>query len=327
MAEPVAIDTLDAASWLAEPRARLAAAATQDHVPQALLIHDAPGAGGTALALWMARLLLCTAGAARPCGRCAGCQAVLHGRHPDLLQVSLEEDSQQIKIDQVRELKDELALASHQGGWRVAILDPADALNRNAANSLLKTLEEPAARTLLVLVAQQPSRLPATIHSRCLRVRILAPTRTEALRWLERARGAGDWNAVLDLIGEAPLLAAGLDPAAVAQLRSETLASLRELAAGAGDAAATADRWTRSELGLRLACFENWLTECIRSRLGATPDSVKLRAGSHAGATGTVLNPPRLFEALDRLREFRAALSGPMNRPLVLESLLRSLTA
>ena len=325
MSEPAATAfDMEAAGWLAGPRAQIVAAVARDRAPQALLVHDAPGAGGDQLALWAARLLLCTA-TDRPCGRCNGCQGVLHARHPDLIELRLEEDSQQIKVDQVRTLIQELALASHQGGWRVALIDPADAMNRNAANSLLKTLEEPASRTLLLLVAQQPSRLPATIHSRCLRVRIRPPSRAQALAWLARGGAGGDWNPVLDLIGDAPLIAGQMDPAAVAQLRDETVGALHELVAGGGDAAATADRWARSGLELRLACFERWLTERIRSRLGATLDSTKLRPGSHASGAATVSNPMRLFEALDRLREFRASLAGGINRSLALESLLRSL--
>ena len=69
---------------------------------------------------------------------------------------ALVEDSKQIRIEQARELSAHLALASHQGGYKVALIEPADALNWNAANALLKTLEEPPPRTVLILVAQQP---------------------------------------------------------------------------------------------------------------------------------------------------------------------------
>ena len=78
-------------------------------------------------------------------------------QHPDLLWIRPPEDSRQIRIEQLRELTAELALMSHGGGYKVAVIAPADALNRFAANALLKTLEEPPARTLLVLVATQPS--------------------------------------------------------------------------------------------------------------------------------------------------------------------------
>ena len=73
---------------------------------------------------------------------------------------------------------------------------------RFAANALLKTLEEPPARTLLILVATAPSRLPPTVLSRCQRLRGRAPTRAEALAWLERANSGANWGPALDTIGE-----------------------------------------------------------------------------------------------------------------------------
>ena len=315
------------APWLAQPRALLAAAADQDRVAHALLLQDAPGAGGGLLARWLARRLLCTAAAPRPCGRCSACQAVAGERHPDLLLLRPPEDSQQIRIEQVRELSTQLGLASHQGGYKVALIEPADAMNRFAANALLKTLEEPPARTVLMLVTHQPSRLPATVLSRCQRVRIRAPARPEALAWLARARGAGEWEAVLEVVGNAPLLAAALEPQQVAQLRAQVHAGLAELMAGRGDAAALADGWARSELPLRLNCFENWLTERIRERLGAGTYSVEMRGGTRPVAADPVSNPQALFELLDRLRAFKAAATTPINRSLGLESLLRSLRA
>src|SRR6185312_6892575 len=104
-------------------------------------------------------------------------------------------ESKQLRIEQVRELAEELALTSHQGGYKIGILSPADSLNRFAANALLKTLEEPPPRTLLILVASQPSRLPPTILSRCQKLRVQPPKRAESLEWLQQTRGAGDWNA------------------------------------------------------------------------------------------------------------------------------------
>ena len=150
------------------------------------------------------------------------CQRVLAGQHPDLIALRLIEESQQIRIEQVRELCEELSLTSHQGGYKVGVISPADTLNRFAANALLKTLEEPPPRTLLVLVATQPSRLPATILSRCQRIGLRAPAREEAVAWLQATQGAGDWDAVLDMLGEAPMLAAGVDPKAVVQTGQET---------------------------------------------------------------------------------------------------------
>jgi DNA polymerase-3 subunit delta' len=298
-----------AAAWLAPAREQLLAAFQQQHLPHALLIQDAPGAGGTQLALWLAQLLL----GAPPAG------------HPDFTRLGLIEDSKQIRVEQARELSAHLALASHQGGYKLALIDPADALNWNAANALLKTLEEPPARTVLILVAQQPSRLPATILSRCQRLRIRTPEREPAVQWLRQFAGEGPWEAVLDVIGNAPLLAAEQDPQAVLEIRDATLAGLADVTARRADAAQMADNWSRTELALRLACFENWLTDRIRRGLGAGTYSVEMRDGAHPGRPDTGSNVTRLFELLDQLRALRAGLATPVNRSLVLESLLRSL--
>ncbi len=298
------------ASWLQAAREQLLAGIAQDKVAHALLLHEAPGAGGAQLALWLAQQLL-------------GASDVEH--HPDFTRVGLLEESKQIRVEQVRELAAHLALASHQGGFKVALLDPADALNWNAANALLKTLEEPPPRTVLILVAQQPSRLPATILSRCQRLRIRAPERESARQWLQQFVGEGPWEAVLEVIGNAPLLAATLDPGEVLKIRDETLRGLAELAARRADAAQLADAWSRTELALRLACFETWLTERIRRALNVGTYSVEMRDGTHPGGPDPGSNVPRLFDLLDQLRALRAALATPVNRSLALESLLRSL--
>ncbi|MGH8134688.1 MAG: DNA polymerase III subunit, partial [Steroidobacteraceae bacterium] len=172
--------------WISGQIAALTAAHRAGRLPHALLIHEAPGAGGDWLAHWTARLALCERDADAPCGTCAACRRALATRHPDLTVVTFLTDARQIRIEQVRELAQELALTSHAGGYKVSILTPADALNRFAANALLKTLEEPPPRTLLILVATQPSRLPATVLSRCQRLRVRAPTREEGVAWLTR---------------------------------------------------------------------------------------------------------------------------------------------
>ncbi|HTW38554.1 MAG TPA: DNA polymerase III subunit delta' [Steroidobacteraceae bacterium] len=319
--------------WLKEAMSSLGRMHAADRMPHALLIHAAHGTGGDWLAGWVAQLVLCPTAAHgsqtadRPCGRCASCRHVSQGQHPDLSWTRPLEDSQQIRIEQIRERCAELALTSHQGGYKVAIVDPADSLNRFAANALLKTLEEPPPRTLLVLVAAQPSRLPATLRSRCQRIAVRAPTRAESLEWLTSARGAGEWEAVLDILGEAPLAAAALDPAATAALRSQTWGLLEEMRRGRADPVLAAEQWSRAELPLRLACVENWLTERIRAALAGTPQSAELRATAQPRRADSVINTPTLFRLLDAVRELKAALVTPINRSLALESLLRSLQA
>jgi DNA polymerase III subunit delta' len=295
--------------WLSKEMAALGAAYEADRMPHALLIHEAPGAGGDWLASWIAKRVLQTD----------------RELHPDWISVRPSDESRQIRIEQVRELGQELALTSHQGGYKVGVVSPADVLNRFAANALLKTLEEPPQRTVLILVATQPSRLPATILSRCQRVRVSAPSRAEAVSWLESTRGKGDWNAVLDILGEAPMLAAESDFAAVVQIGADARRGLEETASGRSDPVSTAERWSREDPALRLRCFENWLTERIRRQTGTKGFLTEVGAGTHLSRAETVLNIRELFELLDGVRELKSALETPINRGLALEHLLRRL--
>ncbi|HXS20603.1 MAG TPA: DNA polymerase III subunit delta' [Steroidobacteraceae bacterium] len=312
--------------WLGPEIARLRSAYAAGRLPHALLIHEASGAGGEWLAGWAARMVLCSSpreGA--PCEHCISCKRAVQGQHPDLTFVRPVEASTQIRIEQVRELGAELALTAHQGGYKVGILSPADSMNRFAANALLKTLEEPPQKTLLILVASQPSRLPATILSRCQRVRVRAPQRHEAIAWLEATRGPGEWGRVLDILGPAPMTAAATDAAAVVEVAAEVRRGLEDAASGGLDPVATAERWARSELPLRLACVENWLTERIHGRMGDRTVFTEVRAGAHPRGQGESLDLRQLFGLLDSVRELKSSFDAPINRGLALESLLRGL--
>lgn len=312
-----------APSWIGAEMSALANAHQAGRLPHALLLHEAPGAGGDWLALWVARLVLCQSAAGAPCGACPGCHRVATAQHPDLQILQPIEESRQIRIEQVRTLSEELALTAHQGAYKVAILTPADTLNRFAANALLKTLEEPPALTLLILVVSQPSRLPATILSRCQRIRVRAPVRKEAVAWLEVTRGAGDWDTVLDALGEAPMLAKEVDPKAVAQVKAEVTRGLEDAMAGGGDCVATAERWARTELPLRLRCIENWLAEQIRAHSGNDAFVTKVGTTPYLRGRSEVLNSVDLFELVDAVRELKSSLDTPINRGLALEAILR----
>lgn len=311
--------------WLAPAIDALTAAQRAGRLPHALLIHEAPGAGGEWLANWAARLALCERREEAPCGNCRACRRALGWQHPDLMLVAPLEDSRQIRIEQLRDLAAELALTSHAGGYKVAVVTPADSMNRFAANALLKTLEEPPPATLLALVASEPSRLPATVLSRCQRLAVRAPTRSEAVAWLTEVRGPGEWDAALATVGEAPFALLEADPGALARIGAETRETLEALTAGRADPLAAAERWARSDLQLRLRCFENWLTERIRRGAGAGNLMPEVRAGHYLPAPGTFLNIRELFGLLDEVRELRTALDVALNRALALEALLRRL--
>lgn len=186
-------------------------------LPHALLLHGPKGIGKRGFATELGKWLLCESpNPEGACGHCKACGWFEQGGHPDfkLIEPAAEaarEDEpgkkggKYITISEIRELGDFLGLVSHQGGWRVVVIQPAESLNAAAANALLKTLEEPPANVMIILVSHQPRRLPATVRSRCRKSVVGLPTREQARVWL-REQGMQEL-AILDEVGGAPLLA------------------------------------------------------------------------------------------------------------------------
>ena len=155
--------------WLSSAWTRLQQAREASTLPHALLLRGRAGFGKQRLADALVASLLCTSVAktGEPCGQCRGCTLLAAGSHPDYRRVQPEEGGKSIVIDQIRELGEFFTLRPHYGQRKLAVLAPADTMNRAAANSLLTLLEEPPEGGLLVLVADRSERLPATIRSRC----------------------------------------------------------------------------------------------------------------------------------------------------------------
>lgn len=177
----------------------------QDRLPHALLLVGQTGIGTLELARAMAQYLLC--GAPRPgrsCGQCRACLLIQADSHPDLHWVTPEEGAQSIKIAQIREMTEFTNKTAQQGGRKLVVLSPAEAMNASSANALLKSLEEPSGDCVYLLVSEQPAFLMATIRSRCSRLQIRTPDFADALQWLERNRVADAEN-LLQAAGGRPL--------------------------------------------------------------------------------------------------------------------------
>lgn len=200
--------------------------ARRDRLPHAMLIRGPEGTGKLAFATALAQGLLCERPGAsgEGCGACPGCTWVNQGSHPDLRLLEPEEPEEageagegrekkarlQIAVEQVRELAPFLHLSSHRGKARVVVIHPAESLNVNAANALLKNLEEPPPQTYFLLVAHRWHQLPPTIRSRCQDVALSLPDTASALEWLEQ-RGLPDPELALAHAGGAPLAAIKFD--------------------------------------------------------------------------------------------------------------------
>jgi DNA polymerase-3 subunit delta' len=298
--------------WLAPVRAQVQRAAERDRLPHALLIHATSGLGSESLAAWIAALALCDKPASAPCGECAECHLLTAGNHPDLLWVTREDDAKQLQIDQIRALCETLALKSYRGGYKVAVVTTADVMNANAANALLKTLEEPPPQSLLILCSARPSRLPATVVSRCLRLTIPTPPPAQALEWLE-SHAEGGWTRILQYASGAPLRALELRASAFEQLDEEMRQAVARLARRELDIPTTAGRWAKDALERRLEWIETWITDSIRTALSEPAD---------LQSSGGIRKIRGLYGVLDHARGMRLELSTSLNMQLAAEELL-----
>lgn len=194
--------------WQKRQWHRLQRAQAGERMPHALLLSAPAGTGLREFGERWARARLC-AETDGPCGRCPACEQFLAGTHPDFVRVEPEEADKAIGIDAVRAMNERIGLTGGRHG-KIALIDPADALTLQAANSLLKTLEEPPAGSVILLLSTRPSRLPATVRSRCQKIAFGLPERETALAWLQE-QGVKDAAIRLARAGGAPL--AALDPA------------------------------------------------------------------------------------------------------------------
>ncbi len=195
--------------WQEPAWASLNSSIDSGRLPHAVLISGDTGIGKLRLARALAQRLICSAQMVKfACGSCKSCTLFAAGNHPDVSLLEPEEQGKPIKIDQVRALCDSLGKTAQQGGWKVSLIAPAEAMNISAANALLKNLEEPQPKTLLILVSHRPSRLSATIRSRCQKISLPTPDTAIALQWLAEVTGERQSaEQTLSLAGGRPLLA------------------------------------------------------------------------------------------------------------------------
>ena len=318
--------------WHAESWRQLQA--RRSALPHALLFRGPKGIGKLQLATLFARSLLCEAlGPTRlPCLACLACRWTGQGTHPDLRliepgsDIDLDEEgepkaksatkapSTQLRIAQIRALQEWVVMSSHRNGLRIAILAPAEAMNMSTANALLKTLEEPPPRTLIVLVSHDASKLLPTIISRCQRVDVPMPSLEAGAAWLG-AQGIAAPLSHLALASGAPL------DVIEQQARREVGAVLVE----------ALDTHTAEPLALAAAVkdlavlqvvdlLQKWAFDLMASRHGIAP-RYYIEHRDKLVATAEHLDPLKLMGWARELAEARSLASHPLNPRLVFEKL------
>lgn len=281
-------------------------------MPHAVMLLGARGVGKRAAAAWLVARWLGIEGERR-----LPEYPFAIPSHADLRWLRPEPDKQTISIDAVRALIADLCLTSYEGGGKAAVIEPANVMTSNAANSLLKTLEEPPGSALLILIVDRVGRLPATVFSRCERVRITAPAPRDGLAWLDRLQPGEPWAEALRIAGNAPLAAVeAAEHLGEFETMSRELAAVAERRSSALDVAA---RWAGLEPELVLGWLQTEVQRCIRQVFGAGS------ATGGAAVGDSVLrrmDRRNLFCYLDTVNMLRGQPAGSFNVQLTLESLL-----
>ncbi len=238
--------------WLQPLFGRLCEQMRGGRFPAAVLVASVAGAGGEELVRALSDALLCQAsvsgsggGTEVPCGLCKSCLLSRADTHPDRVVVMPEEKGKAIRVDQIRALNDFVYSRPQIGSRRVVILQPAEAMNLNASNALLKTLEEPAPDACLLLTSSSPARLLPTIRSRCFRVTPVIPEPAVARAWLlQHWPGEGLDRALLNAHGS-PLLALEALRDGADLVRQEVIDEWKAFLGGSRDAFSVAEHWAK----------------------------------------------------------------------------------
>lgn len=313
----------------------------KEGLPHAQLLYGQAGIGKRDFADAYARALLCESPAANggACGKCVACGWLAVGTHPDfrLLQPDSEAGESEapapiaeeaivekgkkqtlITVAQVRTLIESVNLSSSRGGRRVVLVYPAEAMNVNAANALLKTLEEPQPGTMFILVSHQLQKLPATVRSRCLKIAMPAPTRGQALEWLAR-QGVKNPEISLAQAGNAPLRALDLTTGDYPEKRAAFLSRLEE--AQNVDPVALAEMGEKMELAWVLNWLQTWVYDLVAARTTGTI-RFHLDFSNKIIMLASTVNLLPLFDFQRDLLSAQRALNHPLNTRLLLEQLL-----
>lgn len=299
----------------------------QQRMPHALLIYGEAETGKRDFTHTLAETLLCETGGEYACGDCHSCNLLKAGNHPDLVVIQPEESGKAIKVDSIRAYIENASLTPQIANARVCLIAPADAMNASAANSLLKTLEEPTPENHLLLVSDRPAQLPATIRSRCQKLALRKPTNAEALNWLKNQDTAVDWQPLLDCSNGLPLRARRFAGDRTAETYAQLQMDFARLLHKEVFPATLAASWSQVDSRQLLEWLYRWTLDLLRcTRAG----SESMSDASLSGAISSLRELPdsvKLVELLRRIIKLGTGLDRRnLNYQMQLESLLIGFT-
>ena len=301
---------------------------SQRRIPQALLITGPAGIGKLQLATAFARSLMCQAPQAdhTACGYCHSCTLFAAQTHTDFLTIEPDEPGKAIGIDKIRQLIVKLALKPQFETYRVVLITPADQMNTASANAFLKCLEEPTERTCLILLTEKPSRLPATIRSRCQTVQCSSPDRKVASDWLMQQGVKENTDLLLTLSQGAPLVAKAYAEQGLIGQRKAYFDTWLQIAEGKQNLVVISEQWQKPDvldLSTLLRWMLSWVADVIKIAHSADPDSLQnpdIKKSLQALAERLELKG--LYRFYDSLLTAQSQLSTQINKQLMLEQIL-----
>ena len=285
----------------------------QNRLPHALLLSGPQGMGKAVFAKRLAKLLLCIQPQpeGKECGQCKSCHLLQVNNHPDISWIEPLQEGKQITIEQIRNLIEFCNLTAQYSRYHIALLNPAEAMNRNASNSLLKLLEEPPARTLLILISHRPMGLLATIRSRCQRIDFRGIKNIES--WLQ-SQLSSSFNAqlLLNLTHQAPLAALALVKEEKLVQRKQLLDSLTQhLLHQPQEPIGLAEKWsTLAEPPQILRWMLSWTMDIIRCAMTGQ-GIINVDYQETLQLLAQKLQIKELFQLLDLQNETYQIVTGP----------------
>ena len=262
------------------------------------------------------------------CGECKDCHLFLAKTHPDVRMINVDEiedmkKSEQIKIDDIRDVNQFMTLSRQQGKYKIVCINNAETMNTNASNALLKTLEEPPEFSILFLVSHRADSLLPTIRSRCQTWKFNLPKHAIALSWLNQQTEKTNWDSMLTLAAGRPLLALNYQQSGLGEGRANFYQDLSQYLQGKCKVTKVSAKHQNEQLERLVMWQQAWCADLVRYHYDNQPITLEnpdIRRSLHSLVGRVDLH--LLFRFMDKLIELRRFSSAPLNKRLFIEDML-----
>ena len=316
--------------WQAKIWQQFCLAKQNNHLPHALLLQGAEYTGKLKFANSVVKSLLCEQnsqefdqpkdqGSCEACHQCRSCKTYSANSNPDYLFIDLIEDKQQISIDQIRAMNAFLTLSRSFNTYRVVLIANAERMNKNAANSLLKSLEEPADNSVIILLTSQASVLIPTIKSRCQLLQIPTPNTQQSIEWLQQQTGKeSQFVQELEIAQGKPLAALAVDDKLIAS-RDDLLSDIMNIIHEKSSIVDIAKKWHKEDRSRLLDWQIGWINQLISDQYKAGSNNV---ADTKLAQLGTHILALSLWDLYDQLIKQKKLVHTSVNPLIFVENML-----